>query len=144
MKKIICGLIYLCLLGGCHQQAVDALEASAASQPRHMPLVIDPALTTSVDQQLMALQKKLPQQHKQIRFNAAVRHNHTIYYSYTMLDEKRKRDNFNVDSVKKELMHSCRQPLTRRMLLGGFDFVYVYTFQDHSQQSITLSGKDCR
>lgn len=144
MKKIICGLIYLCLLGGCHQQAVDAVEASAVSQPRHMPLVIDPALTTSVDQQLMALQKKLPQQHKQIRFNAAVRHNHTIYYSYTMLDEKRKRDNFKLDSVKKELMHSCRQPLTRRMLLGGFDFVYVYTFQDHSQQSITLSGKDCR
>jgi hypothetical protein len=146
MKKIICGLFCLCLLAGCNRQPVDSVTASSegASQPVHMPLAIDPALTTSVDQQLLALQKKLPQKHKQIMFNAAVRHNQTIYYSYTMLDSKRNRDNFNVESVKKDLQQSCRQPLTRRMLLGGFDFVYVYTFQDHSQVSVLLSGKDCR
>ncbi|PIT11168.1 hypothetical protein BGI36_03695 [Snodgrassella communis] len=134
------------MLAGCNRQPVDSVTASSeeASQPVHMPLAIDPALTTSVDQQLLALQKKLPQKHKQIMFNAAVRHNQTIYYSYTMLDSKRNRDNFNVESVKKDLQQSCRQPLTRRMLLGGFDFVYVYTFQDHSQVSVLLSGKDCR
>ncbi|PIT58233.1 hypothetical protein [Snodgrassella alvi] len=145
MKKIICVLFCLCLLAGCNQQTADSATTSseAASQPAHMPLAIDPALTTSVDQQLLALQKKLPQKHNQIMFNAAVRHNQTIYYSYTMLDSKRNQNNFNVKSVKKDLQQSCRQPLTRRMLLGGFDFVYVYTFQDHSQVSVLLSGKDC-
>ncbi|KDN11991.1 hypothetical protein SALWKB12_1531 [Snodgrassella communis] len=108
-----------------------------------MPLAIDPALTTSVDQQLLALQKKLPQKHKQIMFNAAVRHNQTIYYSYTMLDSKRNQNNFNVTAAKKDLQQNCHQPLTRRMLLGGFNFVYVYTFQDHSQVSVLLSGEDC-
>ncbi|NUE67617.1 hypothetical protein [Snodgrassella sp. ESL0253] len=146
MKKIICGLFCLCLLVGCNRQSADSATASseAASQPAHMPLAIDPALTTSVDQQLLALQKKLPQKHNQIMFNAAVRHNQTIYYSYTMLDSKRNQNNFNVATAKKDLQQNCRQPLTRRMLLGGFNFVYVYTFQDHSQVSVPLSGKDCR
>ncbi|MBI0166274.1 hypothetical protein [Snodgrassella sp. M0351] len=145
MKKII-ALFCLCLLAACNRQPDEssAASAEAASKPRHMPLVIDPVLTTSVDQQLLALQKKLPQQHKQNLFTAAVRHNQTIYYSYTMLDSKRNQANFNPASVKKDLEQACRQPLTRRMLLGGFNFVYVYTFQDHSQVSVPLSGKDCR
>lgn len=145
MKKIICGLCCLYLLSGCNQQAADSATASseAASLPAHMPLAIDPVLTTSVDQQLLALQKKLPQKHKQIMFNAAVRHNQTIYYSYTMLDSKRNQNNFNVTAAKKDLQQNCHQPLTRRMLLGGFNFVYVYTFQDHSQVSVLLSGEDC-
>ncbi|MDF7675401.1 hypothetical protein PT286_01430 [Neisseriaceae bacterium ESL0693] len=152
MKRNFWLLASVCVLSACgaHEQTSTAsVPAASTASAEHqslsqaMPVTIDPALVTSVDQQLQALQKKLPYEQNGNELTSVTRHHQYVYYHYRVLDKQYNHRNFDTAQAKKQLLENCRHNTTRRILTGGFQFVYVYTFSDHTQSSIQLKGTDC-
>lgn len=124
---------------------VKATSSPTVEAKSHMPLSIDPVLVNDVTQQLKVLQKKLPQKTKEgLTITSVRRKNQFIYYSFTSFDTKLNSQNFHADKIKKKFISKlCRYSETKRILLGGFNFSYIYRFQDQSQTTVTITAKDC-
>lgn len=108
-----------------------------------MPIAIDPVLITSVDQQLQTLRKKLPYKQNDKELISASRHNQYIYYHYLVMNQQDTSKTFKAGKAREQLLENCRHNITRRILTGGFNFVYIYTFYNHSQVSVQLTAADC-
>ena len=162
MKKSLWLLAGICALSACGEhKAKDNIDMAsetvtsvitAASQamaheteqkPDILPVAIDPALVTSVDQQIQTLQKKLPYKQNGNELTSVIRHDRNVYYHYKVLDTKENSQNFDPVKAKKQLLENCQHNSTKRILSGGFNFIYLYTFTDHSQSSIELNAQDC-
>lgn len=115
------------------------VQSSAA----RMPVEIDPAVTTSVDQQLAQLQKRLPLKQEQVTVTHALRQGNRIVYHYTVSGDTGAAQMDEVAAKRAAQGPNCRSTATKRVLASGFEFVYVYHFADQSQKAVTFTAADC-
>ena len=122
------------------KQVAASTEVSAAKQGE-----IDPAVLKQFDGELAQIQKQLPRKMTNaLEFTSMERRGNKVYYSYTLKDSKMNSKLFNKAAAEQLLKNSCQESNTKRLLKSGLEFVYIYHFEDKSEITLSLTGKDCQ
>lgn len=122
-------------------------EMVSASSPTSGPADAQPDsdLRSEVERVVQEAQEQLPININGVDATNIELENNTLHYSLTVTEEKLTNQKISITRLKEHLILTlCGQPDTKRVILGGYDFLFTYHYPDKSKVEINVSAQDCQ